>query len=461
MSDFPNGDPLAALYPPGVEALRVAWGHLRVPGPPAAFRLTPKEQGHPDPWTRFGRRTIHTLSFLARPGDGVETLALIDKASPHSRFDLMLSEVSAATKSSPSDVRPQTGRALWRTGYNFVQFCSAPKVAREFGLVGGELHLALNCDPYTRDRESVQAAKQFHLHLLCWEEAALAPLADAQSLGQVRDRRLIRQALDPIGFLGARVIADALAGLDLGIAGAALLPPDDPAALRGDRPLGCLVRLPDWSVLKDPGFEDLVRRIHVALGDLARVLLQAFTGALVPLPPWHRHPLLPLPEIRARIGDLPWSGESRLGLALLAERLRGLPDRTAERLARGGASRRMDLMTLNQPAYTLNLHAPRSGLGTDRLVPVSAAAPMVHLIVQPRLFSGVGGAGLLTLGGVPSVRVLRGHGAFTDAQWRERARFQRRFARYNLERLDWEPRLAPGPVHRFASAERGWIRCAP
>jgi hypothetical protein len=456
VSDFPHGDPLAALYPPGVEALRIAWEHLQVPGPPVAYRLTAQEQGHPDPRTRFARRTIQLLSSPARPQDGSETLALIDKASPHSRFDLMLSELSAVPKSSPSDVRAQTGRALWRTGYRFVQFCSDPKVAWEFGLDGGELHLALNCDPHTWDRESVQAAKQFHLHLLYWDEAALAPLADAQTLGATRDRRLIRQALDPLGFLGARVIADALVGLDLGIAGAALLPPDDSAALRGERPLGCLIRLPAWAVLQEPAFEDLVRRIHLALGQLAAVLLQTFTGALAPLPPWHRHPLLPLPEIRARIRNLPWSGESRLGLTLLAQRLRGLPDRTAERLARGEAARRMDLMTLNLPAYTLNLHVPRSGPHADRRGQDTAAAPLVHLIIQPRLFSGIGGAGLLTLGGVPSVRVLRGRGVFTDAQWHERARFQRRFARYNLERLDAEPGLESGPIRRFASAEQGW-----
>jgi hypothetical protein len=117
----------------------------------------------------------------------------------------------------------------------------------------------------------------------------------------------------------------------------------------------------------------------------------------------------------------------------------------------------MDLMTLNQPAYALNLHAPRSELDPDPPVSGPAAAPLVHMIIQPRLFSGIGGAGLLTLGGVPSVRVLRGQGAFTAAQWRERARFQRRFARYNLERLDEEPGREPGPIRRFASAERGWI----
>lgn len=454
-------DPLSGLYPAGVEQLPVAWSHLRVPGPPAAFDLTPAETGDGPARTRFARRTVQLLTLgPARAdagGDDRETLALIDKASPHSRFDLMVSEVSAEPRSTPAAVRPQTGRVLWRTGYGFAQFCANPQTVEELALAGGELHLALNCDPHTRDRESVQAAKQFHLHLLYWDRRALAPLAAAQPLGRPDQRRLLRQALDPFGFLGARLIAEALDGLDLGIPGACLLAPDETATLRGERPLGCTIALPGWEALAQPGFEDLVRRIHLTLEDLAAGLLAAFTGERRPPPPGHRHPLLPRPELRARIRALPWSAQSRAGLGILGEALRTLPDRTARRLAQGGPARRMDAMTLNQPAYTLNLHAPHRDRHPLARASGQAGAPLVHLILQARLFSGIGGAGLLTLGGVPSVRVLRGEGRFTPREWAERARFQRRFARFNLDRLGNEPGLAAGPIRRFAGPDRGWV----
>jgi hypothetical protein len=118
----------------------------------------------------------------------------------------------------------------------------------------------------------------------------------------------------------------------------------------------------------------------------------------------------------------------------------------------------MDLMGLNLPAYTLNLHAPRTRLGeTDAGAAPPDRSSAVDLILQARFFSGIGGAGLLTLSGIPSVRILRSQGSASAKDWRERARFQRRFARFNLERLDPEPGIAPGAIRRFAGTTRGWV----
>jgi hypothetical protein len=447
-------DPFAALYPPGVEALRVAWHHLRTPGPPREYGLRGEELHHPDPRRRFARRSIQTLDCASNGSEGCETLALIDKASPHSLFDLMLSEVSSPSKSTAADVSALTGMTLWRTGLNFVRFCSQASVADEYGLRGAELHLALNCDPNTWDRESVQAAKQFHLHLLCWDALALAPLAKAQALAEVRDRRLRRQSLDPLTFLGARLVTDALGGIDLGIPGADLLASDNQTVLVGGRPLGAVISLPGWWVLESPAFEGLVRRIHRRLEWLAALVLEAFTGHPEAPIPWQRHPLLPVPEIRSRITGLPFTDTARDGLIALAGALRGIAPRVAQRIARATPVRRMDLMTLNQPSYAMNLRAAG-------VVGESPEEARVQLIIQPKLFSGIGGAGLLTLGGVPSVRVLRGQGTFSNPQWARRARFQRAFACFNEERLQEAEgagaAFRPSPVRRFAGPALGWV----
>ena len=448
MIDRNPSDPFCGLFPGGIESLRVAWHHLRVPGPPPGFTLDADEIAHPDPGRRFARRTIQLIDCA----QGCETLALIDKASPHSRYDLMISEVSPATKSTPTDVRPATGCALWRTGANFVRYCSDPAMAEQFSLGGGELHLALNCDPHTQDRESVQAAKQFHLQLLYWDAPLLAPLNAAQTLGEIPDARLRRQALDPLSFLGAQLLSEDLSRIDLGVPGAALLAPDPAAVLRGERPLGCLIQLPGWGVLDSPDFEDLIRRIHGRLESLAARMLATFTGRRDTPAPWVRHPPLPHREITARIARLSHSDEVKAGLRLLAGALRVLGPSAARRLANAAPARRMDLMTLNQPSYALNLHAPVPTEGA------LAAADVVHLIIQPKLFSGIGGAGLLTLGGVPSVRILRGEGAFTLEQWHHRTCFQQAFARFNRERLeDDQGGLRFGPSRRFADPVRGWI----
>jgi hypothetical protein len=448
-------DPFAALYPQGVEDLRVAWHHLRVPGPPLEYGLQGDELDHPDPRRRFARRSIHLLDCTRRGPSGCETLALIDKASPHSLFDLMLSETSTPSKSTAADVSVQTGRTLWCTGLNFVRFCSEGSVVDEYGLSGGELHLALNCDPHTEDRESVQAAKQFHLHLLYWDAAALAPLRNAEPLAEITDRRLRRQALDPLSFLGARLVTEALEGIDLGVPGAFLVPVDEWAVLRGERPLGAVMTLSDWAVLESPGFEDLMRRVHQRLEWLAGSLIESFTGRRETPRPWHRHPLLPVREIAARVDRLPLGDLVRDGLMHLAGALRGLAPDTARWLAGATPARRMGLMTLNQPSYAMNLHATAS-----QGHPMAEGA-LVHLIIQPKLFSGIGGAGLLTLGGVPSVRVLRGQGTFGADAWPRRARFQRAFACFNQERLlargGTEDGVRPSRVRRFAGPALGWV----
>jgi hypothetical protein len=446
-------DPFAALYPQGVEDLRVAWHHLRVPGPPLEYGLQGDELDHPDPRRRFARRSIHLLDCTRRGPSGCETLALIDKASPHSLFDLMLSETSTPSKSTAADVSVQTGRTLWCTGLNFVRFCSEGSVVDEYGLSGGELHLALNCDPHTEDRESVQAAKQFHLHLLYWDAAALAPLRNAEPLAEITDRRLRRQALDPLSFLGARLVTEALEGIDLGVPGAFLVPVDEWAVLRGERPLGAVMTLSDWAVLESPGFEDLMRRVHQRLEWLAGSLIESFTGRRETPRPWHRHPLLPVREIAARVDRLPLGDLVRDGLMHLAGALRGLAPDTARWLAGATPARRMGLMTLNQPSYAMNLHAtaaPGHGRGGPRCT--SSFSPSS----SPE--SGVPACS--PWAGCRACGCCGDKGPSADP-WERRARFQRAFACFNQERLlargGTHPALRPSPVRRFAGPALGWV----
>ena len=439
-SAHPVADPFARLEPPGIAALRVAWDALRIPGPPAELELTPEESRHPDPAVRFARRTVAQVDCGGGDAVDCDTLALVDKASPHALHDLMLTEVSPTPKSTAVDVAPATGRTLWRAGAAFVRFCTDLETARAHGLAGGAVRLALNCDPHTRDRESVQAAKQFHLHLLCWTDAELAPLADAAPLGAHRDPRLRRQALDPLTFLGARLIAHAVGGLASGIPGVRLRVAEDAAALADGRPLGCVLELPGWELLETPAFETLMRGIHARLEDLGARLLEAFTDHREPPPPWTRHALLPAREIAARLAALDLDPDSASGLRTLAGALRTLAPVTARRLARSRPDTRKHLMTLIQPSYAITLQPEHDGDSEARVL----------LAIQPKLFSGTGGAGLLSLGGVPSVRILRGQGRYTREQWRQRARFQGEFARRLRDSLaDTEPGLTLHPTNVF------------
>jgi hypothetical protein len=298
----------------------------------------------------------------------------------------------------------------------------------------------------------VQAAKQFHLHLLYWTAPELAPLATGVGRVDGHAVRTRRQLLDPLTFVGARLVTALLADMDLGLDGAAVLACDDDAVAAGTRPPGALIRLPGWDVLEDPTFEALVRRLHQRLDETAALLRAAFTGIAAVPPPWHRHPLRRPAEVRAALAGLDLPPTLREELGMLAGLLRDLPPPVLARLRRGRPAARKHLLTLNAPAYALNLFAPvRNRPGA----PV-AAADAVCMAVQPRLFSGTGGAGLLTLDGVPSVCIRRGVGQFSDEAWRRRAELQRAFALYSGERLQRLIGGGCGPVRRFVDCERGW-----
>ncbi|MEA3640215.1 MAG: hypothetical protein VBE63_09760 [Lamprobacter sp.] len=490
--------PFASLMPVEIGHMPVAWHQLRIPGPPPAFTLSAEEQQGKTPMARFQRRCIQSLEIPradgcaprasvradpedrfgvdlgaspganlgARPEAGLgqeaaahpsDRLALIDKAAPHALFDLMLSEVSPASTNHPakadaSAVTPATGRVLWQTAANFRRFVASPEIRRAFDLDGGWLQLALNCDPHTHDRESVQALKQFHLHLIYWRACELRPLQQVERLADQCDPMLMRQCLDPLSFLGSALLYERLADLDLENAGEhigagadnranagsgdrsrtgiTLLPPDPAATCAGQRPLGCLLRIAHWDVLATAAFEQFIRRLHRRLAETATLLLQAFTGATQPPAPWQRHRLLPSARIAEQLGQLGLSAESHAGLLALAHGLHDLPDPVAQALRRAAPARRMHCMTLNQPCYSLTL-SPMDARGHPSL---SRDEPLL-LSLQVKLLSGIGGAGLCSFPGIPSVRVLRSQGCFSDADWRQRADFQRRFATYNSHAL--------------------------
>ena len=109
-------------------------------------------------------------------------------------------------------------------------------------------------------------------------------------------------------------------------------------------------------------------------------------------------------------------------------------------------------MSLNQPCYTLNLtDAP-----PPAHPPSSRQDKPVLMILQTKLFSGIGGAGLLALDSVPSVRIVRGQGMFSERQWQVRTDFQQSFARFN-QAAHAASEIRFEPVRLYAGPQQGWI----
>jgi len=444
---------LEALYPRVWEQLRIAWDAVHIPAPPKAFALSDEERNSQEPARRYQRRTIQSLR-ITTPGPQAprtDTIAFIDKAIPHSQFDLMATDISPRVQATLTSIGERSLAGFLQSAERFIAFVSQPNIRERFDLDNGLAHIALNCDPNTRDRESCQAVKSFHLHFIYWTAAELAGLHNTETLAQPVADLPRRRVLDPLTALGSRLIHERLQCHDFGDWGAQLLPYQD--LPQGDETglIGCLIRLPGWQVLTSPQFRALLGQVHHTIEDSAGALLQAFTGHSDIPPRWSRWPLLPRADIHQNLHDLAYSEAVTTGLGELADTLRTLSTKTIERL-RHRPRQRIRHLSLNPPSYALNLYSPRRNCRKQALIDASP----VYLIIQPKLFSAVGGAGSLPLAGTASVYIRRGVGRFTETAWRRRAEFQREFLRFNRSSLKQYADQSLPPVRRLTGFQQGW-----
>jgi|GEM_PF-1113127 len=448
-------DPFAVLYPEDINLLPIAWDHVHIPGPPAAYRLSPDERCSNDNSIRFKRRTIQRFDLHSTGAGGhaqLDHLAFIDKVSPHSLYDLMCTEVSNPLKATVGDIGRETGEAMCRSAYNFVDFVSRPDIIESFGLQNGELHLGVNCDPNTLDRESIQASKQFHMHFLYWTEEELAPLQCAEiTVCSAPEILLRKRFLDPLLYLGAALVEERLRQSNFSADGLQLLPVNAASSIHKGLALGCLLRLDEWSVLNAPGFVEAIETIHRCMQTSSEELLAAFTGHTDTPAIWERHPLLPHRKIVDNIGRMGFSGALDSRLRYLASELRDLSAQNIDYLKRHKAAR-LRHMTLNNPCYAINLYAPRHNQLDQPLI----EAQEIYLSVQVKLFSAIGGSGLVPLRGFPCVRIVRGSGEFSETKWRKRARFQREFATYNYTMIKDSFDMEHLVDYKFIDPLLGW-----
>lgn len=447
---------LDSFYPRDFEQLPISWNAVRIPALPQAFALTKEEQSSQNSQQRYRRRTIQCLS-IDTPADlntpaHADSIAFIDKALPHATYDLMAGEVGDALRPTVSDIGEQSLAALLRACERFVAFVSEPDIIDRYGLQNGLVHFPLNCDPNTGDRESCQAIKQFHLHYIYWTAAELQDIdGGRQTLWHPDVDHQRRRVLDPLMSLAARMLHQRLSTQTLCHPQAELLPfqtiPDGEQAGM----LGCLLRLPNWQALTDPSMPSLLVQIHYSIANSCSDLLRAFSGRDDSPPKWQRHPLLPCHAIAKQLPTLGFSTAVSEELRRLALLLHSLSGEQIDQL-RHRPRQRIQHLSLNPPSYALNIHSPARNRPDAPLIDADA----VYLIIQPKLFSAVGGAGSLSLAGVPSVYINRAVGHFSEQQWHKRAAFQRQYLQFCQPQLQPFARQPMPPVRALKDLDQGW-----
>ncbi|MBU8857714.1 MULTISPECIES: hypothetical protein [unclassified Micromonospora] len=410
----PITDRFAPLYPAAAMRLPVIprLPMPRLPAPPPDVRnLSAHYRDH------YGPRVLREYPS----GDGGGRIAVIDKAFPHSVYDLMLLATigdDTTIASSVADVPEPLLRTLLTFCGQFVRYVHARATRRRFALDGAQLMIGTNYDPATVDRDNGQWwDKRMHWHLNCWPATAYrdSPIV---ALGEVTDLHRRRALVDPIAYLAAQIMRDALQTTPLPagcrLAGEADLP-------RDGGPVGLKVAVPGWDFLHQAACARLLVHLHdVAAGAYAQ-LRQCFTGspAAGEALPWSRPGLLPPGQVAANLDDLAWLCESsRRGLLVLRSLLRDVTpgEMTLMRADMDLANRCLTLAGLD---YHLGFWSPPQ---PDR----SPGRQPVYLVMQFKLLSAIGSSPAIA-GGVASI-LDRFHGpAMSAQQTRLRRQFQDRF----------------------------------
>lgn len=397
---------------------------LPVPGYPK-----PAEEQREDAGTyeQFLERWGRSFLTIVETEDGGR-LAFSNKTNPHARYDSMLLQVDPDVRTAISDLTLPQARLMMRTGSDFVDWISDAAVIERFGLEGGCLHLVYNTDPHTLDRENGMGyTKRFHLHLNYW------PREDVESgrtmrLGAVDDLQR-RRLLDPVTVAAGRMLAE-LAEREALFSNHEIFVADAREEVRRGLAPGFKVRLAGgWSNLRDAVFLDDLRRFHGAMTKQFEDVQEAFTGRREPAAPGTRHRLLGRGEIRRRIRNLRLSERSTRSLLLLGETLRDASERFLRRSEAHPRMRKQHL-AMNGLNYSTGLYTPRRH---RRSAPLRDADD-VWLVIQVKLFSDVGGAGMIYNSEAGIVEIARRARLFTEGEAALRGDFQRQFLNFTSAR---------------------------
>jgi hypothetical protein len=397
--------------------------HLPVPGyPRRRVKQLGVHEGDPDELDAFLRHWRPNFIGEAHLEDG-SRFAFCNKLNPHALFDTMLVQTDAETRCAFAELTESQSHFVLSEARRFVGFVSDPATRDRYGLDGGILHLVYNTSKHTRDRENGQGySKRFHLHMNYWPPGH-ATRVPPRPFREVVEPGRRRRLLDPVTPLAGRIIDEIVKrhGLFPDHRGFADLPvPGVPAF---PHPPGYkLVLSNGWDDLLDPLFVRDLRRLDRLVDETHRQLQEAFTGEADPAPRWKRHRLLHRAEIERRLAAIPLPPSVGEDLGLLAAILRDATPGLLERCRRRPSTANRHL-TMNGANYFTGFYSPHPN---GPAAPVDRAAPVL-MVVQCKLFSDVGGAGMPYTATAGVMELARQARAFRADEQAARVRFQQAF----------------------------------
>ncbi|MCC9310061.1 hypothetical protein LN042_23830 [Kitasatospora sp. RB6PN24] len=402
------------LYPPAALGLPVNTALIapRLPDPPAERENLAGYRDHYGPFL-LGEKPV---------GTEPETIALIDKAFPHTLYDLMLLVGRDDILRTCVGELPDTVlTALLEAVTAFTHLVSDPAAVRTFGLERGRLSIGWNFDP-TRDRDNGQWwDKRLHVHCNAWHPRTCRTVRPVP-LAAVTDATLRRSLIDPAAYLAHQVLLDAIR-TDRVPAACRLLAPDPARDAAQQLPVGLKVRLPGFTYLATHEFRTLLRLLHGTAVAAYRLLRATLTDDQSPAGLWRRPALRPVADVEAALAQLPWlTAPSRSLLLGLRMALRDVPERQM-RLLRHRSDLANRFLTLDGPSYNLSLFTPDL-ISAHRSISDTGE---LYLVMQIKTVSSIGSSP--ALGGAVACAADRTSGpAMTSGDRSMRAAFQSAYA---------------------------------
>jgi len=424
------------LYPTNLGGLQ-AEPYLKVKGP--SSRELPKECWHREDDGRVEylpaaasekfpdinkERILCSWKFLGKGAEDIDRISLMSKMRPHSVHDLMLMNSGDKLSQTYAEHGTAARSFYWRAIYRLVHFLSEESNIVAFGLSPSFAHFVFNIDTDTLDREGAISEKRFHIHINVYNREEIERIKPIP-FDSIEDVSIKVNLLDPVSFLSIPIIRDALGSVKN--TGPTAYDCDPATIIARRDPIGYTVRLTEgWEQITSDSFSSLIAEIDNDLAAAFTELRYAFHDRVDAPPLWHRHPLLPYDEILRRLRTLGWlSSESFENLALLARTLRDLSSETIGRL-RQHPKRLVRHLAYAGLSYSISLISRDYSSIRHPL----CEAREVLLVIQAKLFSIHGGAGVFYMPGVPIVRIAKCSIPYTEADRESRRRFQQDAAKW-------------------------------
>lgn len=375
-------------------------------------------------------RILCSWEFDGKSAEDKERISLINKMRPHCVHDLVLMNTSDQPSLTYTEHGATAKSWYWSVIYRIVRFLSEESNILAFKLSPSFAHFLFNIDTDTWDREGAISEARFHIHLNVYNREEIECLSPI-SFNSIEDVSLKINLLDPVSFLSIPVIKDALS--DVKKEGFTEYGCDSGNIIAKKLPIGYTLRLVEgWKQITSGSFTSLISNFHVQLTRAFTELRYAFNDRVDPPPLWLRHPLLPYEETIRRLKELGWlSDESFENLALLARTLRDLPPDLIARL-RKHPKRLVRHLAYAGLSYSVSLISQDYSSISNPL----SEAKKVLLVIQAKLFSIHGGAGVLYMPGVPIVRIRKCSSPYTEAERESRRRFQQGVVEYINSHID-------------------------